>query len=46
MVVINKGVTADPAAPFIGFKQPGLVHEGCFAGTEEYLETKYIGVEI
>jgi succinate-semialdehyde dehydrogenase/glutarate-semialdehyde dehydrogenase len=46
MVAINKGVISDPAAPFGGFKQSGLGREGGFAGIEEYLETKYIGVEI
>jgi succinate-semialdehyde dehydrogenase/glutarate-semialdehyde dehydrogenase len=46
MVAINKGVISDPAAPFGGFKQSGLGREGGFAGIEEFLETKYIGLEI
>jgi succinate-semialdehyde dehydrogenase/glutarate-semialdehyde dehydrogenase len=46
MVAINKGVISDPAAPFGGFKQSGLGREGGFAGIEEFLETKYIGVEL
>ncbi len=46
MVAINKGVISDPAAPFGGFKQSGLGREGGFAGIEEFLETKYLGVEI
>jgi succinate-semialdehyde dehydrogenase/glutarate-semialdehyde dehydrogenase len=46
MVAINKGVISDPAAPFGGFKQSGLGREGGFAGIEEFLETKYIGIEI
>jgi len=46
MVAINKGVISDPAAPFGGIKQSGLGREGGFAGIEEFLETKYIGVEI
>jgi len=46
MVAINKGVISDPAAPFGGLKQSGLGREGGFAGIEEFLETKYIGVEI
>jgi succinate-semialdehyde dehydrogenase/glutarate-semialdehyde dehydrogenase len=46
MVAINKGVISDPAAPFGGFKQSGLGREGGFAGIEEFLETKYIGMEI
>jgi len=46
LVAINKGVISDPAAPFGGVKQSGLGREGGFAGIEEFLETKYIGVEI
>jgi len=46
MVAINKGVISDPAAPFGGVKQSGLGREGGFAGIEEFLETKYIGVDI
>jgi len=46
MVAINKGVISDPAAPFGGFKQSGLGREGGFAGVEEFLETKYIGIDI
>jgi succinate-semialdehyde dehydrogenase/glutarate-semialdehyde dehydrogenase len=46
MVAINEGVISDPAAPFGGVKQSGLGREGGFAGIEEFLETKYIGVEI
>jgi succinate-semialdehyde dehydrogenase/glutarate-semialdehyde dehydrogenase len=46
MVAINKGVISDPAAPFGGVKQSGLGREGGFDGIHEYLETKYIGVEI
>ena len=46
MVAINKGVISDPAAPFGGFKQSGLGREGGFAGIEEFLETKYIGMDI
>jgi len=45
MVAINKGVISDPAAPFGGFKQSGLGREGGFAGIEEFLEIKYIGIE-
>jgi succinate-semialdehyde dehydrogenase/glutarate-semialdehyde dehydrogenase len=46
MVAINRGVVSDPAAPFGGFKQSGLGREGGFAGIHEFLESKYIGVEI
>jgi succinate-semialdehyde dehydrogenase/glutarate-semialdehyde dehydrogenase len=46
MVAINRGVISDPAAPFGGVKQSGLGREGGFAGIHEFLETKFIGVEI
>ena len=46
MVAINRGVISDPAAPFGGVKQSGLGREGGFAGIHEFLETKYIGLEI
>jgi succinate-semialdehyde dehydrogenase/glutarate-semialdehyde dehydrogenase len=46
MVAINRGVISDPAAPFGGMKQSGLGREGGFAGIHEFLESKYIGVEI
>ena len=46
MVAINRGVISDPAAPFGGVKQSGLGREGGFNGIHEFLETKYIGVEI
>ena len=46
MVAVNRGVISDPAAPFGGVKQSGLGREGGFDGIHEFLETKYIGVEI
>ena len=46
MVGINRGLLSDPAAPFGGVKQSGLGREGGFDGVHEFLQTKYIGVEI
>ena len=46
ILAINKGVISDPAAPFGGFKQSRLGREGGFAGIDEFLETKFIGLEI
>ena len=46
MVAINRGMISDPAAPFGGNKQSGLGREGGFDGIHEFLQTKYIGVEI
>ncbi len=44
MVGLNQGVVSNAAAPFGGVKESGLGREGGFAGIEEYLETKYIGL--
>lgn len=46
MVAVNRGMISDPAAPFGGVKQSGLGREGGFDGIHEFLETKYIGIEI
>ena len=46
MVSVNRGVISDPAAPFGGVKQSGIGREGGFDGIHEFLESKYIGVEI
>ena len=46
MVAINRGMISDPAAPFGGVKQSGLGREGGFDGIHEFLQTKFIGLEI
>jgi succinate-semialdehyde dehydrogenase/glutarate-semialdehyde dehydrogenase len=46
MVAVNRGVVSDPAASFGGVKQSGLGREGGFEGIHEFLETKYIAVDI
>lgn len=46
MVAVNRGMISDPAAPFGGVKQSGLGREGGFDGIHEFLQTKYIGVDI
>ena len=46
MVANNRGIISDPAAPFGGFKQSGLGREGGITRIEEFLETKYIGVDL
>ncbi|MBU6147523.1 MAG: NAD-dependent succinate-semialdehyde dehydrogenase [Actinomycetales bacterium] len=46
MVAINRGLIADPAAPFGGMKESGLGREGGFAGIHEFLETQYFGVDL
>jgi succinate-semialdehyde dehydrogenase/glutarate-semialdehyde dehydrogenase len=46
MVGINNGLLSNIAAPFGGVKQSGLGREGGFDGIHEFLQTKFIGVEI
>ncbi|MFY0407651.1 NAD-dependent succinate-semialdehyde dehydrogenase [Solicola sp. PLA-1-18] len=46
MVGINQGVVSNPAAPFGGVKQSGFGREGGAEGIEEYLETKYVGLNL
>ncbi|TLG16630.1 NAD-dependent succinate-semialdehyde dehydrogenase [Nocardia cyriacigeorgica] len=46
MVGLNRGVVSDPAAPFGGVKESGLGREGGTSGIDEFLETKYIGVDL
>ncbi|MBF6436042.1 NAD-dependent succinate-semialdehyde dehydrogenase [Nocardia cyriacigeorgica] len=46
MVGLNRGVVSDPAAPFGGVKESGLGREGGTCGIDEFLETKYIGVDL
>jgi succinate-semialdehyde dehydrogenase/glutarate-semialdehyde dehydrogenase len=46
MVGLNQGVVSNPAAPFGGVKQSGFGREGGFEGIEEYLETKYVAVDL
>ncbi|MDF1478315.1 NAD-dependent succinate-semialdehyde dehydrogenase [Leifsonia sp. H3M29-4] len=46
MVGVNRGVMADPAAPFGGIKASGLGREGGHDGVHEFLERKYIALTI
>jgi succinate-semialdehyde dehydrogenase/glutarate-semialdehyde dehydrogenase len=46
MVAVNRAVLSDPAAPFGGMKQSGLGREGSSEGILEYLEEKYIGIDL
>ncbi|MBF6329507.1 NAD-dependent succinate-semialdehyde dehydrogenase [Nocardia transvalensis] len=46
MVGLNQGVVSNPAAPFGGVKESGLGREGGLLGIDEFLETKYIGVQL
>lgn len=46
MVGVNRGIMADPAAPFGGIKVSGLGREGGHDGIYEFLERKYVALTI
>jgi len=46
MVGLNQGFVSNAAAPFGGVKQSGFGREGGHEGIEEYLETKYVAVNL
>jgi succinate-semialdehyde dehydrogenase/glutarate-semialdehyde dehydrogenase len=46
MIGLNQGMVSNPAAPFGGVKQSGFGREGGHEGVEEYLETKYVAVNL
>jgi succinate-semialdehyde dehydrogenase/glutarate-semialdehyde dehydrogenase len=46
MVGLNQGIVSNPAAPFGGIKQSGFGREGGVEGINEYLETKYVAVNL
>jgi succinate-semialdehyde dehydrogenase/glutarate-semialdehyde dehydrogenase len=46
MVGLNQGMVSNPAAPFGGIKQSGFGREGGVEGINEYLETKYVAVNM
>jgi succinate-semialdehyde dehydrogenase / glutarate-semialdehyde dehydrogenase len=46
MIGLNQGMVSNPAAPFGGVKQSGFGREGGYEGIEEYLETKYVAINM
>src|SRR5919205_2905476 len=46
MVGLNQGMVSNAAAPFGGVKQSGFGREGGHEGIEEYLETKYVAINL
>ncbi len=46
MVGLNQGMVSNAGAPFGGVKQSGVGREGGDEGIEEYLETKYVAVNL
>jgi succinate-semialdehyde dehydrogenase / glutarate-semialdehyde dehydrogenase len=46
MIGLNQGMVSNAGAPFGGVKQSGIGREGGNEGIEEYLETKYVAVNL
>ena len=46
MVGLNQGTVSNAAAPFGGIKQSGFGREGGHEGIGEYLETKYVAINM
>jgi succinate-semialdehyde dehydrogenase/glutarate-semialdehyde dehydrogenase len=46
MVGLNQGMVSNAAAPFGGIKHSGFGREGGLEGIEEYLETKYVAINL
>ena len=46
MVGLNQGMVSNAGAPFGGVKQSGVGREGGNEGIDEYLETKYVAINV
>jgi len=46
MIGLNQGMVSNPAAPFGGVKHSGLGREGGRVGIEEFLEIKYVALDV
>jgi succinate-semialdehyde dehydrogenase / glutarate-semialdehyde dehydrogenase len=46
MIGLNQGMVSNAGAPFGGVKQSGFGREGGVEGIEEYLETKYVAINV
>jgi succinate-semialdehyde dehydrogenase/glutarate-semialdehyde dehydrogenase len=46
MIGLNQGLVSNAGAPFGGVKQSGIGREGGNEGIEEYLDTKYVAVNV
>jgi succinate-semialdehyde dehydrogenase/glutarate-semialdehyde dehydrogenase len=46
MVGLNQGIVSNAAAPFGGMKQSGFGREGGTEGIKEYLEVKYVALNV
>jgi len=46
MVGLNQGIVSNPAAPFGGVKQSGIGRKGGPEGIDEYLDVKYVAMNL
>ena len=46
MVGLNQGIVSNAAAPFGGVKHSGFGREGGREGIDEYLDTKYVAINL
>jgi succinate-semialdehyde dehydrogenase/glutarate-semialdehyde dehydrogenase len=46
MIGLNQGIVSNAQAPFGGVKQSGFGREGGYEGIGEYLETKYVAINL
>jgi succinate-semialdehyde dehydrogenase/glutarate-semialdehyde dehydrogenase len=46
MIGLNQGMVSNAGAPFGGVKQSGIGREGGNEGIHEFLETKYVAVNL
>ncbi|MGB2851473.1 MAG: aldehyde dehydrogenase family protein, partial [Solirubrobacterales bacterium] len=46
MIGLNQGLVSNAGAPFGGVKSSGVGREGGNEGIEEYLETKYVAINV
>jgi succinate-semialdehyde dehydrogenase/glutarate-semialdehyde dehydrogenase len=46
MIGLNQGLVSNPGAPFGGIKASGIGREGGNEGIDDYLETKYVAVNV
>ena len=46
MIGLNQGIVSNAGAPFGGVKQSGIGREGGNEGIDEFLETKYVAINV
>ena len=46
MVGLNRGLVSNPQLPFGGIAQSGVGREGGYEGIDEYVQDKYVAVDL